>query len=106
MTKQPQKRASTRNAVPPKSLCKELEDMRRNPRADWQISDLQQICKKFGLVCSKPRGGGSHYKISSPLLEGIQIVPARRPIKAPYIRSFVTMMDAHIEASANGGDDV
>jgi hypothetical protein len=105
MNKQPGKRALKSLGEVPKRLFKELEEMRCNPQGDWQISDLQRICKKFGLSCTKPRGGGSHYKISSPRLQGILTVPAHRPIKVPYIKVFVSMMDMHIKASVAGGDD-
>ena len=77
-----------------------LKQMKANPRADWDIGDVIKLCEQVGLVATPP-SRGSHYKIHSSLVDGILTVPARRPIKAVYIRSFVGLVEAHIEYSRN-----
>jgi hypothetical protein len=70
---------------------KRLQDMRANPRGDWTISDVEVVCREYGLGLRKP-SGGSHYavmhKTQTPLT-----IPAARKIKAVYIRLFVEMVD-------------
>jgi hypothetical protein len=72
---------------------KRLEAMRRNPRADWTISDVEAVCREHDLNCDPPRGGSSHYKVSHPKVNAILTVPSRRPIKPVYIRKLVEMID-------------
>jgi len=69
-----------------------LDQMRRNPRADWTIKDVETVCKQHGLVCSPPNKG-SHYKISVPGTPVILTVPYKRPIKPVYIRLLVRLID-------------
>lgn len=66
-----------------------LERMARNPYANWDINDIQTVCRENDLICTPPRGGGSHYKVSDRSGEFTQIIPARRRIKAVYIKAFV-----------------
>jgi hypothetical protein len=47
-------------------MSKRLEDMRNNPRGDWRIEDVETVCREHGILCSAPRGGGSHYKWRIP----------------------------------------
>jgi hypothetical protein len=70
-----------------------LSRMRRNPAGDWTIDDVGTVCYRFGLQCQAPSGGGSHYKVSHPSVPEILTIPARKPIKVPYIRKFVRMVD-------------
>jgi hypothetical protein len=70
------------------------ERMRANPRGDWTISDVKAVCRAFGLKCSPPRGGGSHYKVSHSSLRDILTIPQRRPIKTVYIRKLIRLIDA------------
>lgn len=70
-----------------------LEAMRRNPRADWTISDVTALCREFGVFCEPPRGGGSHYKVAHPRLAAKLSVPFKRPIKPVYIRKLVALID-------------
>ena len=35
-----------------------LDRMRRNPAADWTISDVEALCREPGLRCAPPSGGG------------------------------------------------
>jgi len=72
-----------------------LDQMRANPRADWDINHVRTCCEQNGIDLIPPTGG-SHYKAKSPLLHGHLTVPARRPIKAIYIRQLVNMIDAHL----------
>jgi hypothetical protein len=70
---------------------KTLEDMRRNP-LDWRIASLETVAAAFGVNCRKP--GGSHVVFEhSAVIEALS-VPARRPIKAIYVRRFVRLIDA------------
>lgn len=81
-----------------------LQNMRACPQGNWQIKDLEKICNHFGVNFMPPTGG-SHYKVSSAILEGILTVPANRPVKAVYIRKFASFMDAHIQASLEAQKD-
>lgn len=76
-----------------------LELMRKNPSGDWRISDIEALCKEYGIDCKPPRGGGSHYKVSHPRLTEKLTVPFKRPIKAVYIRRLVSFVDAVRELS-------
>ena len=66
-----------------------LERMRANPRADWTISDVEAICREYGIMCEASRGGSSHYKVFHPGIPGALTVPFKRPIKPVYIRQLV-----------------
>jgi hypothetical protein len=76
-----------------------LEAMRRNPVGDWSMGDVEKLCRSFGVVCTPPRGGGSHYKISGTGSRLILTIPSRRPVKAVYIRKLVAFIDEHGEAT-------
>jgi CheY-specific phosphatase CheX len=68
--------------------------MRRNPQANWTIRDVEKLCRRFGIDCTPPRAGGSHYKISHSSQKEILTVPFKRPIKPVYIRKLVEFVDA------------
>jgi len=72
-----------------------LEQMRANPRNDWQIVDIRKLCNEYGVKMDSPPSG-SHYKIHSDYIYDILIVPAKRPIKAIYIKRLVTYIDVHL----------
>ncbi len=74
-----------------------LDQMRRNPRNDWTIADVQRLCDEHGVTLMPPTRD-SHYKAASPYLRGHQSVPYKRPIKPFYIKALVAMIDAHIVA--------
>jgi hypothetical protein len=76
---------------------KRLEQMRRNPVSDWTITDVEVVCRAHGIACTAP-SRGSHYDLSHPDLPDILTIPARRPLKAVYIRKLVAFVDA-VEAS-------
>ncbi|HVL72824.1 MAG TPA: hypothetical protein VM434_13200, partial [Beijerinckiaceae bacterium] len=80
-----------------------LDEMRRNPRADWTIADIEGVCRRLGLVCTPP-SHGSHYKVSSPKGDAILTIPARRPIKPVYIRQFVDLARAVVETMQGRSD--
>jgi hypothetical protein len=67
-----------------------LERMRRNPRGDWKIGDLETVAERYGIERRNP--SGSHV-IFLPAIGPILSVPARRPIKRVYIRLFVQMIE-------------
>lgn len=69
-----------------------LEQMRRNPRGDWTINDVQTVCRQYGVSCEPCRGGSSHYKVSHPKVVQVQTVPFKRPIKPVYIRKVVAFV--------------
>lgn len=92
-------------SAPLAPVCKILEQMRANPKADWTIRDVKSLCSQIGMTCSSPTKG-SHYKVTSEFMSGHQVVPFKRPIRTVYIRSLIDMADAHIAASLSkkGGD--
>jgi hypothetical protein len=71
-----------------------LERMRASPASDWQIADIERVCRERRIRCTPPRGGGSHYKVSHPAMPEILTVPYRRPVKAVYIRKLIRFIDA------------
>ena len=72
---------------------KRLEAMRRNAAGDWRIADVELVCRTFGVDCSPPGGGGSHYTVSHAKKVEILTIPARRPIKPVYIRKLTSYID-------------
>jgi len=57
---------------------------------DWRIESLKSVADAFGLVYRQP--GGSHVIFRHPN-GGMLSVPARRPIKAVYVRNFVRLVE-------------
>lgn len=74
-----------------------LERMADSPQADWTIDDVKALCTKIGLECRCP-SSGSHYVVVSDRLPGALTVPARRPIKSPYIKKLVALASSHVKA--------
>ena len=70
-----------------------LEGMRRNPNGDWKITDVEAVCRAFGIQCNPPSGGGSHYALKHSRIVGRLTIPARRPIKPVYIKLLLDMID-------------
>ena len=68
---------------------KTLAKMRRNPR-DWRIEDLKSLADRYGILWDHE--GTSHVVFRHPDGENLS-VPASRPIKAPYLRKFVELVD-------------
>jgi hypothetical protein len=98
MAKAPQNEPNQQRVVskPPPSVapCKLLEDMRNNPAGDWTIKQIETLCGQIGLMFKPPRRG-SHFKAFSEHLDGMLTIPARKPIKSPYIKRLVALSDAH-----------
>lgn len=78
-------------------MSKLLEKMRRNPR-DWQIGQVETLCRRHGLICTAP-SGGSHYAVradETAWAKGVTVrltIPAHKPIKPVYIRQLVALVD-------------
>ncbi len=70
-----------------------LDDMRHNPTGDWQIADVETLCRQRGF--NFRFGKGSHVQIRHPSAREILTVPARRPIKPVYIRKLVRYIEAY-----------
>jgi hypothetical protein len=66
--------------------------MRANPQSDWTIADVERMCREVGLTATPPRRG-SHYKVRDPRSGTTLTIPARRPIRAVYIRALVALAD-------------
>lgn len=71
-------------------IDKKLESMRNSPQKDWKIEDLKTIADRFDIKYRQP--GTSHVTFVC-LNSSFLTVPARKPIKAIYIRRFVEMID-------------
>jgi predicted RNA binding protein YcfA (HicA-like mRNA interferase family) len=71
---------------------KRLARMRSSPQQNCTIEDVQAVCKAAGVTCEPPTRG-SHYTVSHPSVEEILTVPAKRPIKAVYIKQVVALID-------------
>ena len=71
-----------------------LDRMRRNPAANWTIADVETVCARYGVRCTPPTGGGSHYKISHASQRDILTIPRARPVKPVYIRRLVKFIEA------------
>ena len=102
MAKKSAKKAPKKEIAARKKEHKKLTAMRANPRNDWKIDDLKTVANSIGIEVVP---GGKHFAASSGLLQGQLTIPAKRPIKPFYVRNFVEMCDAHIEAmEAREGD--
>jgi len=64
--------------------------MRNNPR-DWAMEKLLTVASHYGLEVRST--GGSHHVFSHPSVMNSLSVPARRPIKAIYIKRFIALID-------------
>lgn len=70
-----------------------LEDMRRNPAADWRIGDVETVARQHGLNFRV--GKGSHAHVHYPGAREILTIPAHRPIKPVYIRKLVRYIETY-----------
>ncbi len=68
-----------------------LQKMRNNPR-DWRIEQLEVIARHYGITVRKT-GGGSHVIFNHRNWVELLSVPSRRPIKAVYIKKFISLID-------------
>ncbi len=70
-------------------LEKLLEKMQNNPN-DWTISDLERIAEHYQIQIRQAKG--SHVYFTFPT--GVTLsVPAKRPIKAIYIKTFLGLLE-------------
>ena len=68
------------------TATKLLNAMDQNPN-DWTIANLLTVAKQYGLEVRST--GGSHHVFSHASVRESLSVPARRPIKAIYIKRFI-----------------
>lgn len=80
---------------------KTLEAMRANP-LDWRIGDLETVARAVGVNVRKP--SGSHVVFDHPAVVEAVSVPARRPIKPVYVKAFVRLVQAALDAGGNEHD--
>jgi hypothetical protein len=80
---------------------KRLEGMRRNPKGDWTIADIETVCRAYGVECHRPRSG-SHFTVSHPAQVSILTIPFRRPIKPVYIRMLIKFIDTIATSEHHG----
>jgi hypothetical protein len=89
---------------PPAKASKLLTKIIANPKNDWEISDLETVSRQVGLACTSPTRG-SHYKFSSPLVEGVILpIPHRKPVRVNYIKEFLRLVEAHQQAKSEGSE--
>ena len=98
---EPQRPKPLMPPTPPPPSSKMLAKIAESPKAGWSISDIETACRQLGMDCIPPTRG-THYKVSSPKVGGFLTVPHKRPIKTPYIRSFIGLAEAHIGAFVKG----
>ena len=67
-----------------------LAPMRRNPR-DWRIDRLCVVAAASGLTVRQ--GKGSHVVFSHASSPMMVTIPARRPVKPPYVKQLLTLID-------------
>ncbi|MEO9968290.1 MAG: hypothetical protein ABJG15_00445 [Hyphomonadaceae bacterium] len=84
------KRKPTKKAKTAARKPKKLVSMSQNPQNDWTMKDVETVCRALKMECQAPTGGGSHHKVYSQDLRGPLTIPAKKPIKAFYIKKFVT----------------
>lgn len=75
------------------SAKKLLQQMRKN-YTGWRIEDLQSVAADHGAWWRRPKGGGSHVIFGASGVRDIVSVPAKRPIKAIYVKQFVALIDS------------
>jgi hypothetical protein len=92
----------------PPRASKLLSEMRRNPKGDWRIEQLDTVARAYEV--NVRRGRGSHVVFEHPKLVRALSVPVRRPIKPVYVRRFVALIEdiagiAAAEWMLRGEDD-
>jgi hypothetical protein len=69
-----------------------LGRMRNNPAGDWDIEDIERVCNHVpGVIFTLPTRG-DHYTVAHPKVGVILTIPARRPVKAIYVKAFISMI--------------
>lgn len=92
---QSSKKSKESSAASVIKIPKKLAKMRQNPQDDWKIGDIKQVATALGMEFDTPKRG-SHCTVFSEYLKGPLTIPARKPIKAIYIKQFVKKCEAHI----------
>lgn len=72
---------------------KRLLKLKQNP-TDWRIEDLKSIADQFGIDYRQP--GTSHVTFRTSSGKKLT-VPAHKPIKAIYIKLFVSLIEEMME---------
>ena len=68
------------------------ERIKRSPH-NTSFKDLKKLLEKYGFILSN-KTGGSHYSVRHPKLGyPIKPLPKRDPVKRPYIRDFLELID-------------
>ena len=75
-------------------MSKRLNEMAANPRGNWTIANVEALCREFGISCTAPTGGGSHYKVAHRAMREKLTIPFKRPIKPVYIKKLVAFVEA------------
>jgi len=75
----------------PTGALKLLDRMRRNPKGDWRIEQLDTVARAYEV--NVRTGRGSHVIFEHPKIVHALSVPARRPIKPVYVRRFVALIE-------------
>jgi hypothetical protein len=83
----------------PSRAEKLLAEMRRNPKGDWKIEQLDTVARAHEV--NVRQGRGSYVVFEHPGLLRALSVPARRPIKPVYVRRFVALID-DVDAERRG----
>lgn len=64
--------------------------MKLNPKADWRIEDLKKVAENLKIDFRQPSGSHVTFRTKN----GHKLtVPARKPIKAIYIKMFVELIE-------------
>ncbi|MEO5372314.1 MAG: hypothetical protein H7833_19770 [Magnetococcus sp. DMHC-1] len=67
------------------TAAKLIDAMINNP-LDWRIDQLQTVAQRHGVIWRSE--GGSHFAFIRQDGRAL-VIPARRPIRAVYVRKFV-----------------
>lgn len=68
---------------------KELEKIRNNPN-DVTPDRLEKLCRSFGFLW---KHGSNHDIVSHELLVQSYTVPRHKPVKRPYVKNVIKMID-------------
>ena len=75
--------------------------MKDNPTGDWTIENCQSLAGYHEIRYE--HDGGSHCVFDFGEIS--LSIPAKRPIKAVYIKQFVALIEKVIESDKQGGTD-
>lgn len=92
---------ATKESPCTKVSSKKFDKIKAKPKAGWTIEDIEAACRQLDMTCTPPTRG-DHYKVSSPHIAAIHTIPAKRPIKLPYIKGFLKLGELHLQAVREG----